>query len=187
MVTLDGLRYTFNGQGEFTLLQTIDSSFTLQGRMTPLLNNSRATVFSAVAANISTSDENVMITQSARGLDAYVRNERVNFQGNSEQEFNQFVITKRNNTMIVSFTKGVYLECRVEGSQGLMTTVIVGVPRSFINKTKGLLGVFNGVKDDDLTPRLSGPVPINSSLQDIHHRFGLSCKFGGGNSFIPTP
>lgn len=30
MVTLDGLKYTFNGKGEFTLIETTNNSFSLQ-------------------------------------------------------------------------------------------------------------------------------------------------------------
>ena len=48
MVTLDGLGYTFNGLGEYFL---VDSSvFTLQGRTSQLGNGEKATFFSTVVA-----------------------------------------------------------------------------------------------------------------------------------------
>ena len=52
IVTFDQFTYTFNGKGEFVLIETDDDSFTLQARMVPAVdannNNVAATVFSAV-------------------------------------------------------------------------------------------------------------------------------------------
>ena len=51
MTTVDGLRFTFNGQGEYTLLRSDD--FVLQGRTSRVIVNglpARATVFSSIAA-----------------------------------------------------------------------------------------------------------------------------------------
>ena len=51
MVTLDGVEYTFNGYGEFTVLKVNNTNFILQGRMEPLTDGdsgvSRATVYTA--------------------------------------------------------------------------------------------------------------------------------------------
>jgi len=54
MVTLDGFKYTFNGKGEFTLVEHKDELFTLQARMEEVQNldglAAQATVFTAIAA-----------------------------------------------------------------------------------------------------------------------------------------
>ena len=53
MVTLDGVKYTFNGQGEFIVLKLNKTDFVLQARMLPLTNDrgqpTKATVFTAFA------------------------------------------------------------------------------------------------------------------------------------------
>ena len=57
MLTLDGLEYTFNGLGEYTMVDvhTSDVNFTLQGRTGKALNDNgtaiNATVFTAFAAS----------------------------------------------------------------------------------------------------------------------------------------
>ena len=60
MITFDGVEYTFNGYGEFQILQIAPLDFKLQGRMQPLINddgsNTRATVYKAFAMKENGSD-----------------------------------------------------------------------------------------------------------------------------------
>ena len=67
VISLDGLKYTFNGKGEFTLIETVNNVFTLQGRMVEVDTNPEiqfgsgspaapATVFSAIAGKQIDSD-----------------------------------------------------------------------------------------------------------------------------------
>ena len=60
MITLDGVEYTFNGYGEYQILQVAGPDFQLQGRMQPLINDdgnkSRATVYKAFAMKENGSD-----------------------------------------------------------------------------------------------------------------------------------
>ena len=57
---MDGVDYTFNGLGEYTLVETTDKNFTLQGRTSRVHEyddmKMHATVFSAFAAQDSDSD-----------------------------------------------------------------------------------------------------------------------------------
>ena len=60
MITLDGVEYTFNGYGEYQILNVAGPEFKLQGRMQPLLNDdgnvTRATVYKAFAMKENGSD-----------------------------------------------------------------------------------------------------------------------------------
>ena len=60
MITLDGVEYTFNGYGEYQILNVAGLEFELQGRMQPLLNddgkNTLATVYKAFAMKENSSD-----------------------------------------------------------------------------------------------------------------------------------
>ena len=70
--TIDGLAYTFNGLGEFTLINTMNSTFTLQGRTMRTITNGTlmdSTIFTAAAAKDSDSDNvNVMLNSTYDGL-----------------------------------------------------------------------------------------------------------------------
>ena len=70
--TLDGFEYTFNGLGEYTLIETTHREFTLQGRTAKVHDvkgqETDATVFSAFAARDRDSDTvHVEMTTSRKG------------------------------------------------------------------------------------------------------------------------
>ena len=60
MITLDGFEYTFNGYGEYHVLQIPPIDFELQGRMQPLIDDNGSstsgTVFKAFAMKENSSD-----------------------------------------------------------------------------------------------------------------------------------
>ena len=178
-MTLDGHKYTFNGKGEFTLVEHKDGVFTLQGRMVAAENSDgspvRATVFSAVAAKQYNSDT-VQFRRSRRGLDALINGEMVDFENLPRQEYNNVTLSDiGNQTMSALFSSGAYIQAKAEN--GIISVLLVSLPDSFYNATYGLMGVFNKDTSDDLMIRNSTEyLPLNSSNYDIHWRFGLSCK-----------
>lgn len=185
LITLDGIPYTFSGYGEFTLIETPDDSFTLQGRMvplqkrmSPLFNESQGTVLSAIAARVGVAGTRLMVNATADGTEVYVDDLPLSRQENIQEHiYAAFSVTIIEESQIVRvrFTNGVYLECQVS-TPGFMSRVIIGVPRSFMNRVRGLLGVFNGIPEDDLTPSAvdSVKLPADSNLFTLHQDFGLS-------------
>ena len=93
IVTLDGHKYTYNGKGEFVLIETHDNTFTLQGRMEQAMdsdgNQAPGTVFTALVAQQSGSVNSTVEFQVGRqgGLEVLVNRMRVNFTEAEEQEF----------------------------------------------------------------------------------------------------
>lgn len=204
IITLDGHKYTFNGNGEFILIKTPDDSFSLQGRMIPAEDNNGssvlATVFSAIVGKQADSDT-VQFELTENGITAFVNGEPLDFSDLSEQEFNNVTVSDLgNSTFSATFSSGAYLEVKEEN--GIISVLIVSLPESFRGTlSTGLMGSFNGNASDDLLPNLGinplplnscsagsfngsmdtrknqgNPLPLNSSLQEIHELFGLTCK-----------
>ena len=70
--TLDGFQYTFNGLGEYTLIETTHGNFTLQGRTAKARDDkgkeTDATVFCAIAAaDIDSDTVHVEMTSNRKG------------------------------------------------------------------------------------------------------------------------
>ena len=179
-MTLDGLKYTFNGRGEFTLIETSDDSFTLQGRMVDITdqngNAALATVFSAIVAKERHSDIVQFQASNNGNIVALVNGEKVDFNV-VEQEFKNVTVTDLgNNTLSATFSGGGYLEVRQEN--GILSSVVVSLPESYKTvETQGLLGSFNGDVSDDLKPKSGeNSLSINSTLNEIHDSFGLTCE-----------
>lgn len=181
ILTLDGLSYTFNGLGEFTMIKS--ANFTLQGRMVQATDSdgdlAQGTVFSAFVAEDSTSG-NVQFQMAAGGnLEVLVDKKLVTFLDEleiPEARFGETVLIKRgNNDFVVTFTSGVYMEIKAEN--GIISQYIIVLPESFMGQTCGLLGNYNGDQSDDLMPRNeSAIISADSSLEEIHNNFGVTCK-----------
>ena len=179
-MTLDGLKYTFNGRGEFTLIETSDGSFTMQGRMVDITsqngNAAFATVFSAIVAKEGYSDIVQFQASNNGSIVALVNGEKVDFNV-VEQEFKNVTVTDLgNNTLSATFSSGGYLE--VQQENGILSSVVVSLPESYKTvETQGLLGTFNGNVSDDLKPKAGvKSLSIDSTLNEIHDLFGLTCE-----------
>ena len=178
VVTLDLYKYTFNGKGEFVLIQTIDNSFTVQGRMIEATSNVGrqvpATVFSAIVAKQDDSDT-VQFELYSEQLIALVSGRRIDFDILKEQRFrNVTIYDLGNDTLTASFSKGEFL--KIVKENGFLSVIILSLPRSFMGKTQGLMGSFDGDVSNDLTPKGGRtPLPLNSTIQTIHEKFGITC------------
>jgi len=178
LITLDGFKYTFNGKGEFTLIEHKYGLFTLQARMEAAENSTgnktQATVITALAAKQNDSDT-VQFELSRRGLDAIVSGKSVFFDDMQKQEFNNVTVSHLGNRMFSAlFSSGAYIEAKAEN--GIISVLLVSLSDSYRNSTSGLMGVFNGDMTDDLMMRNSSEYLPVSSTNEVIHEFGLSCK-----------
>ncbi|RDD36357.1 Mucin-like protein, partial [Trichoplax sp. H2] len=114
--TLDGKSYTFNGVGEYTLLESDNSFFTLQGRTRrPYITNTtqlaKGSVFSAFAMSKNDSDTvevklnaitntvTITVNKNSTYNDTHLLNDTV-------LSFNNLEISKQDTKYLVSFTSG---------------------------------------------------------------------------------
>ena len=92
-MTLDGHKYTYNGKGEFILIETHDNTFTLQGRMEQAKDSdgddAPGTVFTALVARQSGSVNSMVEFKVGRqgGLEVLVDKKLVDFTDLVEQDF----------------------------------------------------------------------------------------------------
>lgn len=180
IVTVDGHKYTFNGKGEFTLIETEDNVFALQGRMEQVLdlegNSAPGTVFTAIVAQLIDAGTSVQFQVERDGLQVLLNGEIVAFDDVPELKFgNVGLLSKGNETVVAVFSIGVSITIKVEN--GIISVMLVGLPESMRRKTKGLMGTFNGIISDDLIPKgIAKSIPLESSLEDIHNLFGITCE-----------
>ena len=187
IITLDGLRYTFNGKGEFTLIETVNEIFTLQGRMVEVETNTDvvyqsdapASVFSAIVGKQSDSDAVQFTITGDNEINTTVNGTVVDFEVLPEQSFTNVVVEDRgHSTYTATFSSGAYIE--VKSANGFISLLLVSLPNNFISMTQGLMGSFNGDTYDDLAPKIGDstgdPISSNSSLEEIHYQFGITCK-----------
>ena len=191
LVTLNGLKYTFNGLGEYTLVETTDSLLTLQGRMTLARNSdgtvANATVLSAIAGTDNNSDTVQLEIDRNGTLTVIVSGEHVAFVNNTEQEFEKVTVKRlANNTLEVRFESGVYFMAKAEN--GFISSLRVILPETYISEVQGLLGTYNGNISHDLLPRFgNAPLPPDSSPEDIHNNFGVTCELSRSLFAVALP
>ena len=178
-ITLDGLKYTFNGLGEYLLTEVGSGTFILQGRMVQATSPSgeavRATVMSAIVIREGNSNTIQFQTGSYPGHpEALVNGQFIDFSEITIQEFCDVVVSKSGATLTARFNSGAFIE--VQEEKGFLATLIVSLPAVWQGLTRGLLGNYNGDTSDDLTPRGGSPLPLDSSLRNIHEMFGVTCR-----------
>ncbi|KAI0231036.1 Mucin-like protein, partial [Lamellibrachia satsuma] len=194
--TLDGFQYTFNGLGEYTLVETTNKNFTLQGRTAKARDangtETDATVFIAFAAKDSTDRVHIEMSITRKGLVVFVGYNNVTdwfIAANVTDVYTTYtdvLIMKKNDTRIeVTFKSGFTLSIAVSAEQ---LDVTVGAPCKFKNNTKGLMGVFNDDPNDDLLPPGEKAVPLsnNSSEKTIFLEFGEKCNRDAATATLDT-
>ena len=183
-MTLDGLRYTFNGRGEYTLVETTNNVFTLQGRMVQAsgVNDTAVagTVFSAIVGRDINSDIVQLEIDENGILTVIVSDELVVFDI-TEQDFENVTVKHvGNNSIEILFNSGAYL--LAEGENGFIASLLVILPETLTGQVQGLLGTFNGDSSDDLLPKFGErPLSPEANVEDIHNKFGITCKYVSHN------
>ncbi|XP_035228405.1 protein mesh-like [Stegodyphus dumicola] len=202
-VTFDRVNYTFNGKGEFVLTRVNHRLHKLdvQGRFeqpvpkyhfSPPINGTR---LMAIAAkdNISSVVEFRVRPAPARWqyhMYIIVDNEYVYFWDNSlrVQYFKGVTLFQPANVynmshIVAMFDSGAGVEVMVENGH---MAAHVYLPVSFINKTRGLLGMWSRNKDDDfISPEGDSYISPDSSTYDIHQKFGMAYRVSElGNSKV---
>ncbi|RDD42220.1 Mucin-like protein, partial [Trichoplax sp. H2] len=176
--TLDGKQYTFNGLGEYVLLQSTNS-FILQGRTMKAVRNgslsAAATVFSAFASTENDADTvQFMLNKTLNGIDISINGTiALSMNSLSENETHEYtnvdIIRMSNKTVSAIFSSGVSIEVTLLTQ---MLTVAFNGPDEIKGTTVGLLGMWNDNVNDDFRRPDGTSLNINSSESQIYYNFG---------------
>ncbi|XP_078368612.1 mucin-like protein [Oculina patagonica] len=185
--TLDGGNYTFNGLGEYVMIDAQNGAFQLQARTKLAQGNSTvATIFSAGAAkeeNTSTIEARV---KEGGGLVVRINQKIYNGYKNLtnrtvEVERNLYVSKPEENCLQVSFPSTMSVTfCEKNG----MLSIVVNPAEVYKNATKGLMGTMNGNPDDDFTLPDESVLPLSSTLREIHFGFGVKWQINQSQSLF---
>ncbi|XP_061658052.1 sushi domain-containing protein 2 [Syngnathoides biaculeatus] len=147
-ITFDGVRYSFNGKGEYILLTSPGKRLTIQGRTEPVDGN--ATQLTSVAMKEASSDVvEVRAVAGRDGLEVLRNQKRLRFDEQSWMDLSGvFVFSPSPANVTAMFPSGAGVEVRLR--DGSVTATVL-LPEEFRNATRGLLG-------DDLVPADGGNV-----------------------------
>ncbi|XP_053408702.1 uncharacterized protein LOC123559399 isoform X2 [Mercenaria mercenaria] len=185
-LTLDNRNYTFNGYGEYLLVQHInttdstDSKFQIQTRTELALNEdgtfTDATIFSGFAIQTGSDWVQVELNDNKTGIKLYAGSNNTNW-AEYTQDFDQnalsyteggLILSRENDTVVAKFTIG--LQFQVTQSNGVLQYGI-SLRDEFQGQTIGLLGNFNNDTADDLIPRGTSS-PLESPDESEIFNFG---------------
>ncbi|KAK7092309.1 mucin-like protein isoform X2 [Littorina saxatilis] len=191
-LTLDEEEYLFNGWGEYTLVNlTIRRfSFILQARTdlaetdTGALTNS--TIFSAFGARENDIRVFVQLDPNTKAaLIIFVNDEDYSRRFKNDPDFildeDDVLLQRKNDTVQIAFPTGISFGVSLRTKS---LEVSVGVPNTFQNKTRGLLGNFNGVRGDDFLLPNGTLLTPRPSEQQIFEVFGPAWAVTANNSVM---
>lgn len=178
MITLDGLQYTYNGAGEYVVLDALDGKFLLQARTEPAEREDGGeavgTAFTAFAVRTRDSDTVEIQRSTFRGVTILVNGVQQLITDQAEMSYDNVTVSSLgNNTISILFEGGIMIQA--QNRNNFLVIEIASLPVSFQNNTKGLLGVWNGNPSDDLQRPDGQIIAPDSTLREIHETFGEHC------------
>ncbi|XP_071491471.1 protein mesh-like [Diadema antillarum] len=188
--TFDELSYTFNGYGEFTLLEALQGEFVLQVRTAPF-SGTDASVIVAIAARYGDGDVIHVQTNERRVMDAYIKPRgessfsRLDFDVSTRWTFTDVSVTGEDissqGILVAFIDRGVGIE--LWATEGAMS-ILLSVPETFKGNTKGLMGTWNNRTSDDFVTPSGRVLPTNLTTEEIHYDFGLEWEISWTESLF---
>jgi len=200
--TIDNRNFTFNGIGEYILIETPPSiGFSVQARLQRFGENITGTVISAIVVKQS-QVQPVQIESENNQMNLYIAGVSYVLEANDSPLVvgssgvisddltggiggmgdpmamaaatdQLFVRVDDSGSLVMSTAGGASVGVALQ--QGRFLTVTVQLPDNFKEMTSGLLGKFNDDPDDDFRDR-NGAVLSLTSEREIFEQFGNVCK-----------
>ncbi|XP_076455436.1 protein mesh-like [Babylonia areolata] len=196
LVTLDGVNYTFNGEGDFVLLQDRTHRLRVHVHAARALDLhgqlGNATLFTAVAVGVV---NETGVVEIRRGDDQETASVLVDQQ---EVDLDSSPLELRGITLyhndtangtvdftVVMETAGISV--LVSATPDLLNIMVLVGSSQLKGNLEGLLGNYNGVKTDDLRSRQGRVIPVTANMSDIHYLFGMTWHLERNESLLYHP
>ena len=135
---------------------------------------SRGTVFSAIVA--SDGSDTVELRATSVGMATLINGVHVELSTGLSHRFNSLTlfVEDSHRTGVLS-ASGINIQ--VTQQFGHIGAISVSISDRHTHNTRGLLGSYNDDPTDDLMPKTgSSSLPVNSTQEQVHYQFGLSCE-----------
>lgn len=185
-VTFDGTNFTFNGRGEYVLLEAALTNLRVQVRAQPRTTlegtQDRGTGLTAVAVQEGNSDVvEVRLAGETGVLQVLLNQEVLSF---AEQKWmdlkGMFLSVASGDSVSIMLSSGAGLEVSV---QGPFLSVAILLPEKFLNHTQGLFGTLNDNPTDDFTLRNGQVLPPTAKSRELF-RFGADWAVENASSLL---
>jgi fibulin 1/2 len=188
MTTLDGLKYTFNGLGEYKLLELDDGSFKFQGRTAKFNSSVNATKFSSLAFQYDEIDTIEIENNNGELIVYHNQTNITDLLSNVNDTFSsKLSIVSRlgQDSILVAFENGIFITVNV--STECMVHYVVGMPTKFEGQVIGMLGNFDGIGNNDLMDHFTGQIIDPTNEMEVFD-FGETWKVKNeSESLFMTP
>ncbi|XP_031551867.1 mucin-like protein isoform X2 [Actinia tenebrosa] len=176
-VTMDRKNYTFNGLGEYVMLDAKDGYFQLQARTSLAKGNGTATVFTgAVAQENNSVPVQVTLPYENETMEVLVDGKPFDFKSLTSDSYdlnNGSITVSKPQKQCLEMTFPSGMSVTICEKQNILS-IVTAAPESFKNKTKGLLGTWNGNPEDDFTLPNGTVLPHDMNGTDIHYKYGMA-------------
>ncbi|XP_077730643.1 sushi domain-containing protein 2 isoform X1 [Canis aureus] len=185
-ITFDGASFSFNGRGEYVLLEAELTNLRVQGRAQPRTTpegpQDRGTGLTAVAVQEGNSDVvEVRLAGGAGVLQVLLNQEVLSFTEQSWMDLKgMFLSVAAGDSVSIMLSSGAGLEVSV---QGPFLSVTVLLPEKFLTHTQGLLGTLNDDPTDDFVLRDGNVLPPKASSRELF-RFGADWAVRNTSSLL---
>lgn len=185
-VTFDGANFTFNGYGEYVLLEAVLTNLRVQARAQPRTRpdgtQDRGTGLTALAVQEGNSDVvEVRLAGGTGSLQVLLNQQVLSF---TEQKWmdlkGMFLSVSGRDSVSIMLSSGAGLEVSVQGSFLSLTVLL---PEKFLTHTQGLLGTLNDNATDDFTLRSGRVLPPTSSSRELY-QFGADWAVKNASSLL---
>lgn len=183
-ITFDGANFTFNGHGEYVLLEADLTNLRVQGRAEPGTELQGPTTLGTGLTAVAVQEDNSDVLEVRKvggSLQVLLNQETLSFMEQSWLDLKGiFLSVASGDRVSVMLSSGAGLEISL---QGPFLSVSVLLPEKFITHTKGLLGTLNGDPADDFTLRNGQVLPVQASSRELFS-FGADWAVENASSLL---